>query len=373
MSSIRSNTLNRVTVLIALITIILAVGFRLTPSESEEIVKVSQAMMSIAPRTSSEQQTIDVYKRANKSVVNVSTRAAVRDVFGPTSQEGSGSGVIIDAANAYVISNFHVIEGAQQLAVTLANGQSYGVKVIGFDPDNDLALLQIQDPPRDLGSIEFGDSQGVEVGQQVLAIGNPFGLNRTLTTGIISSVGRTIRAESGRLIQDVIQTDAAINPGNSGGPLLDSLGRLVGLNTAIVSRTGENSGIGFAIPVNLIKTSLPELVKYGRVRRPKIGVIVEDTEFGAPVIDYVQPDSPAAEAGLNGARRQVQLGVFTGMVRDFAQADFVLAVNGKAINTKAEMFDAIAGTEQKGALELVVKRGLGKDKPRKVTVNPVLG
>jgi S1-C subfamily serine protease len=327
------------------------------------------ANRALAPRTDHEQSTIDVYKRTNRSVVNVSTRAE-NDLFGTVSQEGSGSGVIIDSTNAYVITNFHVLGNASQVAVTLANGQSYGVEEVGKDPDNDLALLQIKEPPSDLVSLELGDSNTLEVGQRVLAIGNPFGLDRSLTTGIVSSLGRNIRAENGRMIQDVIQTDAAINPGNSGGPLLDSAGRLIGLNTAIASRSGDNAGIGFAIPANLIKFAVPQLIKFGKVLRPKLGIVLADTDIG-PVILDVQEGSPADEVELRGARQYVQQGFITRYGVDFSSADFVLAINGQEVSSKSQLLDILSKVDTTQQVELLVRRG--RAKPRKVKLKPVLG
>ena len=330
----------------------------------------------LAPRSPDEEAVIQAYKKTNKAVVNVSTRAQTMDMFGVSAQEGTGSGVIVDAEKALVITNYHVIGDAVaskgQIAVTLANGQSYPVRLIGLDPDNELAVLQIVDPPQDLIAIEFGDSSKLEVGQRVIAIGNPFGLNRTMTEGVISSLERTIRAESGRVIEDVIQTDAPINPGNSGGPLLDKLGRLVGLNTAILSRTGENAGIGFSIPINTVKKVLPSLIKYGKVLRPKIGVVIADTDYG-PVLLYVQPDGPADRAGLSGARQEFKQGGYTGYRIDVSQADFVMEVNGKSVTSKAEVLDALSKAESSDAIELVVRRGAARGKVRTVKVKPVLG
>lgn len=323
-----------------------------------------------APRTESEQQVIDAYKRTNQAVVNISTKAEVPDFFGYQEQEGSGSGVVIDASQALIVTNTHVITDAQQIVVTLANGQSYAVKLIGQDPDNDIALLQLLEPPAKLVAAEFGDSSQLEVGQRVIAIGNPFGLNRTLTTGIVSSLDRTIKAESGRVIQGIIQTDAAINPGNSGGPLLDTAGRVIGINTAIFSRVGQSSGIGFAIPVNAVISVVPQLMKYGKVLRPKIGVIFVDTEAG-PAVLYVQPNSPAAEADIEGARRIVRRGVLVGTVTDFAHADFVLEVNGKPVSSKEETIRAIDAVEPGQEMTLKLRSGLSR-KSRTVQVKPVL-
>lgn len=325
-----------------------------------------------APRTEEEKQEINVYRQVNKAVVNVGTRAEAIDFFGSTNREGSGSGVIIDTKNAYVITNFHVIANANQITVALADGKTYSVRLIGQDPENDIAVLQIRNPPEDLVAAVLGDSSSLEVGQRVLAIGNPFGLNRTLTIGIISSLGRTIRAETGRLIEDIIQIDAAINPGNSGGPLLDTLGRVVGLNTAIVSHTGESAGIGFAVPVNQIKKALPQLVKYGKVLRPKIGVVLADSEYGPVVLD-IEPNSPAARAGVVGAKHEVRQGFFTGYVIDVTQADFILGINGKRLISRSEILDELNKAEPKQPIVLLLRRGLSRRDVREVKVVPVLG
>ncbi len=348
---------------IALISLTLAVSL----AWCEDFSKVA---LEPAPRTDAEEQMIAAYRKFNEAVVNISTKAEVMDMFGTSHQEGSGSGVIIDAKRGLIITNYHVLNDAQEISVTLANGQSYEVKVVGDDQDNELALLQIVDPPADLVAAEFGDSASLVVGQRVFAIGNPFGLNRTLTQGIVSSLGRTIRSENGRLIEDIIQTDAAINPGNSGGPLLDSLGRVIGLNTAILSRTGESAGIGFAIPVNHIRQALPQLIKYGKVLRPKIGVIFIDTQAG-PALLYVQPKSPADLAGLTGAQRRLRSGGFGGMVIDLSNADFVVAINGTPVGSKQVANDAIARSNPERPITLLVRRGL-RAAPREVAVKPVL-
>lgn len=326
----------------------------------------------LAPRTRDEQQVIDAYKQVNRAVVNVSTRAEAMNFFGPTAQEGTGSGVIIDAKKGYIVTNVHVIEGAQQMYVTLSSGQRCDVKIVGIDVDTEIALLQLVDPPEDLTQAIMGDSSALEVGQRVLAIGNPFGLNRTLTVGVVSSLERSIQAQSGQMIEDVIQTDAPINPGNSGGPLLDTAGRLVGINTAILSHTGENAGIGFAVPVNTLRRVLPQLLKYGKVLRPKIGVILVDTEIG-PAFAYVQKGSPADAAGLAGARKEVHSGFFVGYSIDFSGADFVLEINGHKTETKAEVLDMLSKADANSPIEMLVRRGFRQGKTRTVKVKPILG
>jgi len=351
---------------------------RLTADRDEDQVLPAQAAklpptaLPPAPRTENESQIIKTYQKANRAVVNVTTRAEVMDLFGPVAQEGSGSGVILDAAQGLVITNYHVVSGARQVAVILSSGQSFGCELVGQDPDNDLALLRIIDAPSDLVALELGDSSTLEVGQQVLAIGNPFGLDRTLTTGIISSLGRTIRAESGRMIEDIIQTDAAINPGNSGGPLLDTAGRVIGLNSAILSHTGENAGIGFAIPVEQIKRAVPQLIRYGKVLRPQIGAILADTEYGVMVLQ-LDPSGPADAAGLRPARQIVRRGPYSGYIIDYAHADFIVAVDGKPIRSKS---DALREIERNGdhdhEVALTVRKGLRRE-TREVKVRPIRG
>ncbi len=319
-------------------------------------------------RTVGEQQVIDVYKAANDAVVYVSTRSVAQNIFGPISQAGGGSGFILDAEKGLVLTNSHVIADAREAEVLLSTGDSFGVSIIGVDVDSDLALLRIIDPPSDLVALELGDSDTLEVGQRVLAIGNPFDLTRTLTSGIVSSLGRTIRAESGRLIEDVVQTDAAINPGNSGGPLLDISGRVVGINTAILSRSGQSAGIGLAVPAVTIKRVVPSLLQHGRVLRPKIGVILRDTRYGTAVL-YVQPGSPADKAGLKGAvtldRRGRERIVPNG-------ADFIVGVDGKKSVTKNSFIDGLYKKEAGESVVLSLRRGIENPKFREVLVKPEL-
>jgi S1-C subfamily serine protease len=327
---------------------------------------------SLAPRTDDENLVIEAYKKSNRAVVNINSRSTRRDFFGPVYEEGTGSGVIVDKKKGYIVTNFHVITGGDQLSVTLSDGQSYPVKLVGQDLDSDIALLQIANPPDGLVDAEFGDSDSLEVGQKVLAIGNPFGLNRTLTTGIISSLGRTIRSASGRLIEDIIQTDAAINPGNSGGPLLDTAGRVIGINTAIVSQSGESAGIGFAVPIQNIKKILPHLTKYGHVLRPKLGVIITDSDFG-PVILYVKPDSPADRSGLTGARKRAVGQGQVNYVVDLTFADFIMAVNDKPVRSKAQIIDELYNIEEGKKVTLTVRRGFDEKNLREVILSPELG
>lgn len=364
--------LGRLLLSVVCIALILAWLMQLSSSAQSELSPATpESRSELAPRTKSEQQIIEAYRKTNEAVVNITLQTASMDFFGPIYQEGSGSGVIVDAGRALIVTNSHVISSARRVAVTLANGKSYLVELIGHDPHNEISLLKVKNPPTDLVAAELGDSSTLEVGQRVLAIGNPFGLQRTLTTGIISSLGRAIRSETGRLIEDVIQTDAAINPGNSGGPLLDTAGRVVGLNTAIVSRSGESAGIGFAIPVNQIKKALPQLIKYGRVLRPRIGVIMGDTKYGVAILS-VLPGSPADKAGLQGAHRVMRGGLFSDYLIDVSQADFILTVEGTEVKSKEEAINALSKIEAGKQITLVVRRGVSRRKVREIKLTPVM-
>ena len=351
----------------------LFLGLRATALLSQERGDLSSNAVRRAPRSQGEQMVIDAYKKAKDSVVNITGEAEATDMFGYGYQvgTGSGSGFIVDSKRALIVTNYHVIESSSRLVVTLADGQSYSVKIIGRDADNDVALLQIKDPPANLVAADLGTSSSLEVGQQVLAIGNPFGLERTLTSGLVSSLGRSIRTENGMLIEDIIQTDAAINPGNSGGPLLDTAGRVVGINTAIVSKTGEYSGVGFAIPVERVKNAIPQLIEHGRILRPKLGVVMADTDYGV-VLLYVSPGSPAEKAGLAGARRYMQRGFFTGVTVDLSEADFVVSVNGKTIQSKASVIDELSRVKEGEEVVLLVRRGARSNELRKVKVRPIM-
>ena len=261
--------------------------------------------------TEDEANSTEIFSKASPAVVYVTNKALRRDLFSLNVQEiprGSGTGFVWDASGL-IVTNFHVIAGAQRLTVTLQDRSEYDAQVIGIAPEKDLAVPRILEPPADLVTLPLGDSSELTVGRKVLAIGNPFGLDTTLTTGVVSALGREIQSPSNRRIRGVIQTDAAINPGNSGGPLLNSLGQLVGVNTAIYSPSGASAGIGFAIPVNTVKDVIPELISYGRILRPIMGVELASDRWirryrikGLPVV-RVFPGLPADDAGLVGAYR----------------------------------------------------------------------
>lgn len=271
-----------------------------------------------------------VYESNNRSVINIATRVgAERVMWRENPTEDAGSGFVIDS-EGHILTNYHVIEDADRITVTMFNGDTYEGKAIGIDPLNDIAIVKLDVPRELLFPVVIGDSSELKVGYQVFAIGNPFGLERTMTTGIVSSLNRTLPISRSRSIKSVIQIDAAINPGNSGGPLFDSHGRLIGMNTAIASNTGQSAGIGFAIPSNLISRVIPELIKHGRVIRPDIGILqVLQTEEGLRIL-RMDPQGAAIEAGLKGpsvVRRKRGFVVFE--VEDRSTADLIIGINGK--------------------------------------------
>lgn len=288
-----------------------------TPAKTEEpTAKATNlpAAREAAPAgdlTREERANIRLFEDSAPSVCYITTTNVRRDYFSRNITEiprGSGSGFVWDK-DGHVITNYHVIQGADRATVTLADRSTWEAVPVGVAPEKDLAVLRIEAPRKALRPIPIGSSDDLRVGQSVFAIGNPFGLDQTLTTGIVSALGREIKSVAGIPIRDVIQTDAAINPGNSGGPLLDSSGRLIGVNTAIYSPSGASAGIGFSIPVDVVSWVIPELIEYGRLKRPTLGVelarpqIVERLGLeGALIIDVIE-DSAAEEAGIRPTMR----------------------------------------------------------------------
>jgi putative serine protease PepD len=303
---------------------------------------VSSYVFALTP---DEEANIRVYKDSGASVVNIVATTVTYDFFyNAVPATGAGSGVVVDKKGS-IITNYHVVEDAKAIDVTLFDGTKYQAEVIGLDPDSDLALIRIDAPQNKLRPIAFGDSSKIEVGQKVIAIGNPFGLERTLTAGVVSSVGRTLRAGNNRLIKGVIQTDAAINPGNSGGPLLNSGGEMVGVNTAIFAPTGGNVGIGFAVPVNTVKRIMPELQRNGYVARPWLGIAGQsiDDEIaealgldstGVLVAD-VYEGGPAVVAGIKAATGRMRVGNLLIAVG----GDLITAIDGKGIKAVDDLDD----------------------------------
>jgi S1-C subfamily serine protease len=312
-----------------------------------------------------EQATIELFHVASPSVVYITSMALARDFFSLNVSEiprGTGSGFLWDR-EGHVITNFHVIQGASAARVTLSDNSTWDAKLVGSAPDQDLAVLLIEAPRESLQPIAVGTSGDLQVGQKVFAIGNPFGLDQTLTTGIISALGREISAATGRSIRGVIQTDAAINPGNSGGPLLDSAGRLIGMNTAIYSPSGASAGVGFAVPVDTINRIVPQLLRHGRVIRPALGVQIADDSTvrrigvrGVLIVDVTE-GSGAERAGLRGTRRDPRGGLVLG--------DVITAVGGDAVESVDDLLDALEKREPGDRVEVTIVRD---DEPRKVEI-----
>jgi len=300
-----------------------------------------RAVLARGDLAGDEQATIELFERSRASVVFISTREQVRDIWTRdvfSVQRGTGSGFIWDAAG-HVITNFHVIEGASGATVRLADGRDYQASLVGASPAHDIAVLRIgvglsERPP----PVPVGTSADLQVGQKVFAIGNPFGLDWTLTTGIVSALDRSLENDTGSTIEHLIQTDAAINPGNSGGPLLDSAGRLVGITTAIFSPSGASAGIGFAVPVDTVNRVVPQLIRDGRYIRPALGIVIDErinrrlvamTRTSGVFVLQVAPDSSAERAGLQAAR--------IGSQGEFVAGDVITGVDGRPISSVAEL------------------------------------
>ncbi|NNF98696.1 MAG: trypsin-like serine protease [Desulfobacteraceae bacterium] len=309
---------------------------------------------AVAPRgelADFEKSTMAIFDNAAPSVVYLFTERAVRGFFGMRStQQGAGSGFLWDRAG-HVVTNYHVVEGSQRIQVRLDSGRNADATLVGGSPDHDIAVVRLRSIPSEITPIPVGTSNDLRVGQAVFAIGNPFGLSRTLTTGVISALNRRLQTPGTRELLGVIQTDAAINPGNSGGPLLDSAGRLIGVNTAIISESGQSAGIGFAVPVDVVNEVVPQLINHGKVPRPGIGISILSEEMAARigevgiVIDKVFGGSEAERAGLIGIDyRKRELG------------DIIIAVEGVEVKDMSDFLDSIQQKEIGEVVTLTVKR-----------------
>ncbi len=296
-----------------------------------------------------EQRVMLVFEHAGPGVVNITSRSISYDFFlRPIPQEGSGSGFVYDR-RGHIVTNYHVIEGARELHVTFYDESRVPASVVGYDPSNDIAVIKVDVSADVLKVIPIGNSSDLKVGRFVVAIGNPFGLEQTLTTGVVSSLGRVIQSPDGRFIGEIIQTDAAINPGNSGGPLLDLDGRVIGLNSAIISPSRASAGIGFAIPATTLERVVPELIEHGRYAHPWLGVQLMDVSTnlaarlnrngvrtpggGGILVAEALRRGPAGRAGIRGPNRMGRLG----NLRIPLGADYILAIEGEPVRTRQEL------------------------------------
>ena len=304
-----------------------------------------------------EQNNIEVYKAISPGVAFINTTSYQQDMWGDVEEgKGNGSGSVIDA-NGDILTNYHVIEGAQKLTVSFGGGKTYPATVVGGDPDTDLAVIKLDSPPSGLTVVPIGDSDKLSVGQKVLAIGNPFGLDRTLTTGVISGLQRPIRAQNGRPIDAAIQTDASINPGNSGGPLLDKFGKMIGINSQILSPSGGGSvGVGFAIPSSVAKRVVPQILQYGEVRRPKLGASLpsvgdlKQRGYRVPVdagllVYQILPGGSAERAGLKGIAADGSIG------------DIILSADSQKLADMDDLFRLLDKKQIGDTVNLEIYRG----------------
>jgi putative serine protease PepD len=348
------------------------------PNDNSQVTFAESAPAGIAdPSTvSDEENNIEVYKTIAPGVAFINTTSVQQDFFGGTQEgKGTGSGSVIDN-NGDILTNYHVIAGASKLTVSFGGDKTYPATVVGGDQDTDLAVIKIANPPANLPVVPLGDSDKVVVGEKVLAIGNPFGLDRTLTTGVISGLQRPIRAQNGHPIDAAIQTDASINPGNSGGPLLDKYGRMIGINSQILSPGGEQGGsvgVGFAIPVNMAKQVVPQLIQYGEVKRPKLGAslpaVSELVQQGyrlpvqsGLVVYMTQAGGSADRAGLKGITADGSLG------------DIILTADGTKLDSLDDLYRLLDKKQIGDSISLQVYRsGRTVTVPVKLLAAPAAG
>lgn len=347
------NTSNRARIIIAALILILGAfwaGARFGPRQptSVEAVPRSGSLTGASEKsealTEDESINVRIYRQASPAVANVLTKATEYDFFmEPVPVEGAGSGFVIDP-RGYILTNYHVVEGAQSIEVVLGDQSRHPAKYIGADQRNDVALIKIDPKGKQLATLKLGDSNTIQVGQKVLAIGNPFGFQSTLTTGVVSALGRTVQTSQTTAIEEAIQTDAAINRGNSGGPLINSHGEVIGINSAIFTPTGTTAGIGFAIPINTAKSIANDLITSGRVHRAFLGVQTLSISGGLgealdlPVqegllVEIATKGGPAAEAGIRGGDRTV----LAGMQRLYIGGDVIVAIDAQKVTNQFDM------------------------------------
>jgi len=331
-----------------------------TPAASPQLPPIPSGL------SDEEKRDISIFRRASRSVAFITSIALRRDLFTfdvMQIPQGAGSGFLWDE-QGHVVTNYHVIMQGSSFQVTLADHTDWPAEVVGYAPDKDIAVLRIDAPREALAGLELGASRGLVVGQRVLAIGNPFGLDQTLTVGVVSALGRELTSPSGRTIRDVVQTDAAINPGNSGGPLLDSTGHLIGVNTAIYSPSGTSAGIGFAVPVDTVKRLVPQIIRFGKPLQPGIGITALPDQLGQQIgiqgvaVREVEQGSPADRAGIVGlqeGRRRLLLG------------DVIVFVDGKRVKSADDLYYAFEQAGVGNDVTLTVMRD-GKERTVRVPV-----
>ena len=368
------NTSNRARVILAALVLILGAfwaGARLGPHDPTKVEAVPLGSRNLSPvdsrdsgLTEDESINVRIYRQASPAVANILTKATEYDFFmDPVPVEGAGSGFIIDP-RGYILTNYHVIEGAQSIEVVLGDQSRHSAKTIGADQRNDVALIKIDPRGKQLATLKLGDSNSIQVGQKVLAIGNPFGFQSTLTTGVVSAVGRTVRTTETTAIEEAIQTDAAINRGNSGGPLIDSHGDVIGINTAIYTPSGTTAGIGFAIPINTAKNIANDLISSGRVHRAILGVQTISIAGGLgealdlPVqegllVEVATKGGPAAKAGIRGGDRVV----LAGMTRLYIGGDVIVAIDGQKVSDQFDINRILNHRRPGDTVNVTVYRG----------------
>lgn len=346
------------------------------PSIFAQVAKpAARTVPQTSPRSSAqvsrliedERNTIDIVKKAKNSVVFVTNMQYVRDFFYSSDQpvaRGTGSGFVWDD-KGHIVTNFHVIEDGDKFMVSLPNQKQVEARVVGREPAKDIAVLKLVEPVTGLAPVVIGSSKDLEVGQKVIAIGNPFGFDHTVTAGIVSALGRSMPGAGGVTIKDMIQTDASINPGNSGGPLLDSSGELIGMNAMMVSPSGSSSGVGFAVPVDIIKKIVPQIIAYGKVTRPDIGVTFLSDDYArqadieGAVVREVPRDSAAYDLGLRGLGRD-------GWGRMYVR-DVIVAIDAMKIKSYDDLYNALDGYKTGNTVNLTVRRE-GKVRNVKMTL-----
>ena len=358
--------------LLCLLTLMASGAFFITNVLAQNRDAVPRAVTPRGELGADEKTTIDLFERSRESVVYITTRSQVRDIWTRnvySVPRGTGSGFVWDEAG-HVITNYHVIEDASEALVKLADGREFKASLVGASKSHDLAVLRIKVPSKRPAAVPIGTGHDLKVGQKVYAIGNPFGLDWTLTTGIVSALDRSLGGEDGNSIEHLVQTDAAINPGNSGGPLLDSAGRLIGVNTAIYSPSGSSAGIGFAVPVDTVNRVVPQLIKSGKYTRPALGVEIDEDlnrrlskllDVSGVVVLRVAPGSSAANAGLKG--------ITISRDGEVVPGDIITAIEGKPVDSVGKLLSRLDDYRVGDIVRLTVLRK-GKPAELKITLQP---